>query len=211
MDKGFMNRVSEHSGYTTRGSHLEKLRLQDGAAWDEFYKKYRAMICGIGAKRRLSPDECEDLMQEVAMICSQKLQNFVYDPSKSRFRTFLYKITENVSFNLNRKNRNKHNVPLREDYSTVPELDLRFMQEYEQFLLDRSLQILKDSISSESYQAFEMLFVRNLPVREVVAGTGMTASALYTMKHRCLKRLRRIISELVVAPEIQSEKSQPAE
>lgn len=201
MSNKTIKKKERSSGYTTRESHLHRLGLNEDAAWQEFYKKYRAMIFGIGAARHLSDQECEDLMQEVALICCSKLQNFVYDPSKCRFRTFLYRITENVAFNLFRKKNAEAFESLKNDYSGIPELDIKFMQEYEDFLLERSLQILKNSISSESYLAFDMLFNRNLPVKEVVARTGMSASALYTNKHRCLKKLREIIFSLSQALE----------
>lgn len=183
-------------GYTTQESHLKRLGLAKEEAWLEFYKKYRTMIFGIGAAKNLSANECEDLLQEVAIICCRKLQDFVYDPSKCRFRSFLFKVAENTAFNIIRRSNKKNLVPLNNDYPAIPELDLKFMQEYEQFLLERSFLILKNSISSESYLAFDMLFRQNIPVKEVVAQTGISAAALYTMKHRCLKKLRAIISEM---------------
>ena len=100
---------SRIGGYTTRESHLKRLGEKEEAAWNEFYTKYKAMIYAIGASRKLAEEECEDLMQEVALICSRKLQNFIYDPERCRFRSFLFKITTNVAFNLLRK-KNKHQV-----------------------------------------------------------------------------------------------------
>ena len=147
-------------GYTTRESHLKRLGKNEETAWNEFYTKYKAMIYAIGTARQLSSEECEDLMQEVAIICSRKLQNFVYDPERCRFRSFLFKITTNVAFNLLRKKTKNQAEELKDDYSVVPELDIQFMQEYERFLLERSFLILKNSISSESYLAFDMLFRR---------------------------------------------------
>ena len=78
------------------------------------------------------------------------------------------------------------------------------MKEYENFLLERSFLVLKNSISSESFLAFDMLFCRKLPVKEVVAQTGISAGALYTLKHRCLKRLQEIINDLTLEQETQS-------
>lgn len=186
-----------NKGYTTRASHLIKLGQEDNDAWMEFYQKYRAMIYGIGLAKNLSTNECEDLLQEVALICCKKLQTFVYNPEHCRFRSFLYKIAENVSFNIGRKKNKVTTVEIQDDYRAIPELDIKFMHEYEQFLLDRSFEILKNSISSESYLAFDMLVRQELPIKEVVAQTGMSAGALYTLKHRCLKRLNLIISEML--------------
>lgn len=198
-------RESYSGGYTTCVSHLRRLGANDDAAWNEFYIKYREMIFKIGAERQLSDNECEDLMQEVALICSRKLQNFVYDPGRCRFRRFLYRVARNVSFNLVRKKDKNTFDALDDDYCAIPELDIQFMQEYEQFLLERSFAVLKDSISSESFLAFDMLFVQNLPIKEVVMQTGLSASALYTLKHRCLKKLRGIISDMMMSQETPPE------
>lgn len=198
-------------GYTTRESHLKRLGEKEEAAWNEFYTKYKAMIYAIGASRRLAEEECEDLMQEVALICSRKLQNFIYDPERCRFRSFLFKITTNVAFNLLRK-KNKHQAEeLKGDYSVVPELDIEFMLEYERFLLERSFLILKNSISSESYLAFDMLFCQNMPIQEVAGKTGFSTSKLYTLKHRCLKKLKKIIPMLIKEMETPSKTVQEAE
>ena len=37
-----------HSGFTTRSSHLRRLKNGEDEAWREFYRKYRAMILAIG-------------------------------------------------------------------------------------------------------------------------------------------------------------------
>lgn len=211
MDETIKNLSTTKRGYTTRASHLIKLGQEDNQAWDEFYQKYRAMIYGIGIARNLSPNECEDLLQEVALICCKKLQTFVYNPDKCRFRSFLYKIAENVAFNLGRKQKKNATIQISEDYKSIPELDIKFMQEYEQFLLERSFLILKNSISSESYLAFDMLFRQELPIKEVVAQTGMSAGALYTLKHRCLKKLHLIISEMISEMETPRETEQEVE
>ena len=185
-------------GYTTRASHLKRLGENDEAAWNEFYTKYRAMIFAIGIARGLSPGECEDLLQEVSFICSKKLQNFVYDPERCRFRSFLSKIVTNVAFNIFRDKNKIQTEELSDDYSIVPELDIQFMQEYERFLLEKSFLILKNSISSENFLAFDMLVCQNLTVKEVVARTGFSTSKLYTLKHRYLKKLQEIIRELLL-------------
>ena len=64
----------------------------------------------------------------------------------------------------------------------------------------RELQCAYEQKLEQAVQTGEKL------VQEAVARTGMTASALYTLKHRCLKKLRVIISELKVAPETRPEK-----
>ena len=187
---------SRHCGFTTRSSHLQRLKNGEDAAWLEFYRKYRAMIFAIGRKLHLPDDAAEDLMQEVAIVCYRRLQTFIYDRDNCRFRSFLFQVTVNLSRNLRRKKRKKIPAEIFSADESLPGLDEDFLREYERLILDRSFLILKESVDSETYLAFEMLFVEDRPVSEVAAVTGKTANALYSIKHRCLNKLQTIIIQL---------------
>ena len=185
-----------HTGFTTRSSHLRRLKNGEDEAWREFYRKYRAMILAIGKKLHLPEKDSEDLMQEVAAVCHRRLQTFIYDRDRCRFRSFLFQVTANLSRNLRRKNWKPIPAEFDPGDGTVPGLDEQFMREYEQFILDRSFLVLKESVDSETYLAFEMLFIEDRPVPEVATLTGKSANTLYSIKHRCLKKLQAIIIEL---------------
>lgn len=43
-------RKDRHTGFTTRPSHLRKLKNGEDEAWREFYCKYRSMITAISKK-----------------------------------------------------------------------------------------------------------------------------------------------------------------
>lgn len=187
---------SRHSGFTTRSSHLQRLKNGEDAAWLEFYRKYRAMIFAIGRKLHLPDDAVEDLMQEVAVVCYRRLQTFIYNRDNCRFRSFLFQVTVNLSRNLHRKKRKKIPTEIFSADESLPGLDEDFLREYERLILDRSFLILKESVDSETYLAFEMLFIEDRPVTEVAAITGKTANALYSIKHRCLNKLQTIIIQL---------------
>ena len=185
-----------HTGFTTRSSHLRRLKNGEDEAWREFYRKYRAMILAIGRKLHLPEKDSEDLMQEVAAVCHRRLQTFIYDRDRCRFRSFLFQVTANLSRNLRRKDRTAVHAKFAPDETAAPGLDEAILREYEQFILDRSFLVLKESVDSETYLAFEMLFIEDRPVPEVAALTGKTANTLYSIKHRCLKKLQAIIIEL---------------
>lgn len=188
---------SVSTGYTTRPSQLRKLGEQDEAAWREFYNKYKAMIWAIGARMGLSDSDREDLLQDVAVVCCNRLKNFYYDPEKCRFRSFLFGIVRNVAFNIRRKNQKLgRSDQLARDYDAFPGLDVQFMREYENFLLEKSIAILKESVDSATFLVFEQLVLEEQPVSEVVRISGKTSGAVYSIKHRCLKKLDAIITEL---------------
>jgi len=75
------------------------------------------------------------------------------------------------------------------------------MHEYEDFLLEQSLKILERTVESETFLIFELLVLENQPVPEIVRRTGKTPGAIYSVKHRCLKKLDAIINELTRQPE----------
>ena len=188
------------SGYTTRSSHIRRLQRGEDEAWNEFYRKYRNMILAIGRKRHLEGDELEDLMQEVAAVCHRRLQDFVYEPEHCRFRTFLFQVTRNLASNLRRR-RDRHKLPAAglpeaKTPSVPPEVDENFLREYEEFIFRKALQMLKDSVDSETYAAFELTSIEHRPIPEVAAITGKTANNLYSIRHRCLKKLRENITLL---------------
>ncbi|MBQ4107708.1 MAG: sigma-70 family RNA polymerase sigma factor [Lentisphaeria bacterium] len=198
-------------GYTTRPSHIERLRRQEEKAWCEFYEKYRDMIYAIGAKHHLSDEDCRDLMQSVIMVCCDRLKTFVYAPERCRFRTWLAQVARNVAFNIRRRNA-KAQPPATEPPPVfeLPEIDLVFLREYELFLLEHALDTLRQSVDSETYCAFELLVIQERSIPETVRITGKTPTALYSIKSRCMKRLREIITRLIQNPEIPPETDSPA-
>ena len=191
------------SGYTTRSSQLQRLSASDETEWRRFYLKYRAMIRAIGIRRHLSADDLDDLMQSVIQVCFVRLQTFVYDPQRGRFRSFLYKMVCNVADNMRRQKERSLRPPVSPPASYGPEIDEVFMAEYEKFLFDLALKMLRESVESETYIAFDLLSLQNLPVAEVVARTGKTPGALYGIKHRCLDKMRKFIDELERKQETQ--------
>ena len=191
--------------YTTRATLLRRLGDMDEAAWKEFYDKYRSMIYAIGAKHHLSGPDLEDLMQSVIAVCCESLRDFVYDPEHCRFRSFLYKVVENVSRNIRRRDRRaRRGAPAVPDVCE-PDIDREFMREYRNFLLECAVERLKHLVSSETFMIFEMLEIDERPVAEVALLTNRSANALYVTRHRYLKKLREIIdamqAELETPPE----------
>lgn len=200
--------------YTTRTSHLRRLADMEEGAWREFYEKYRSMVYAIGARHGLAGDDLEDLMQSVTCVCCSNLRDFVYDPEKCRFRSFLHKIVDNISFNIRRRNRPAHLSPHLSEClipdACRPEIEQTIMQEYRDFLLMRALERLKRGISSENYMIFEMLELENRPVAEVAQLSDRSANTLYVIRHRCLKKLRVIIGEIQRELETRPESDPPS-
>lgn len=193
-----MNSVTRKSifrkhGYTTDSGLLGRLAAEDEQAWIDFDNKYRRMICGIGQKRGIDPDDCDDLMQEVMLVCCKHIGSFFYDRNKGHFRSWLFSITRNAAWRMLRRKPSPEpeNLPEYDDG-----IDREFMVQYEHFLADSVMKLLKKRVSIQTYAAFEMMCIQQLPVEEVSRITRKSPAVLYLIRHRCLRILRQCIREI---------------
>lgn len=182
---------------STDSDLLTRMAKEDEIAWREFHTKYRNMIIGIGKKRGISQEETEDLIQEVMLVCCQRISQFTYDRTKGHFRSYLTAIIRNVAAQMRRTKKNEP-IPVPE-YDD--EIDKLFMKQYEDFLVENLLKKLKERVNSQTYSAFEMLHLQQLPIEEVCQITGKSASALYLIRSRCFRILRQCIVEIPEAVE----------
>ena len=87
-------------------------------------------------------------------------------------------------------------------------IDRIFMEQYEHFLVKTAMKLFRDRVNTETYSAFEMLAIQQLPVAEVSQITRKTRAALYLIRYRCLRILRQCIAEIPEAADrIHSEGS----
>ena len=135
-------------------------------------------------------------MQSVIAVCCENMRDFVYDPERCRFRSFLYQVVENISRNIRRRNLRARRAASIVPAVCEPDIDRKFMQEYRDFLLGCAVERLKHLVTSETFLVFEMLEIEERPVAEVALLTNRSANALYGIRHRCLKKLREIIDEM---------------
>lgn len=185
-------------GHTTDSKLLSRLAADEEQAWVEFDKKYRDMICAVGKKLGVRPPDHDDLVQEVLLICCNRIGSFFYDRSKGHFRSWLIAVVRNVSWTMLRKSRREPPEIVTEYDETIDRL---FMEEYEHFLIEEVLKLLKERVSLETYSAFEMLCLQQMPMEEVSKITRKSQAALYLVRHRCLRILRECIAEIPEAVE----------
>ena len=180
------------SNFSTHSSFLNRVRSGDETAWFEFHEKYVRMIRHIGTMRGLTPTECDDLMIDVMVIFWKKAESFVYDPAHGRFRSYLGAIANFAALKILGKNR-PQTVPLPEDYPA--EVDVPEMEKWHDYLLEKAIEELRESVDTVTYEAFYMLCIQERAVGDVAAVTRKSPNTLYGIRHRCLQKLKKIIAE----------------
>jgi RNA polymerase sigma-70 factor (ECF subfamily) len=182
----------------TRASLLVQIR--DGAnqvAWQEFVKLYGPVVYGFARKRGLQDADAADLMQDVMRSVSAAIGRLDYDRSQGTFRGWLFTITRNKVFNF--LSARKIRPQASGDSSTNRILDSHpdesdgsetWEMEYQRRLASLAMDRVKSEFQENTWKAFWLTAVDNVPVAEVAKQIGMSAGAIYVAKSRVLARLK---------------------
>ena len=195
--------------FTTKKSLLAKVRAGDEVSWREFYDAYRSLILLCGGDCSLTPDENEELVQQVMteLFTKDILGKydpdhipddvvFHYDPKRGRFRHFLKKIVRNQAIRIYHK---RFDHALLEDAETLcgeNAFDSIWDEEWRRHVLNMALVELKGRVQPETYSAFEMYAMQNRKLDEVCKFLDMLPASVYTAKSRCIATLKEIIASL---------------
>ncbi len=72
--------------------------MEGGAAsdqdWRSFLDIYQPLLFAHAKRRGLDPCQTQDVVQEILLGVSKRLPEFVYQPEKCRFRTWLFRVAE---------------------------------------------------------------------------------------------------------------------
>jgi len=184
--------------YLTRETLLLRLRDPENAsAWAEFVAIYAPALFSHCRKRGLSFEDASDLTQEVMRSVAQAMPGFVYDPSRGKFRGWLFTLLRRrLARHFDRCSRD----PLRrsENGSEPFESGLNQISEafwerdYRNQLLAWAMERARGRFNERIWRAFEETALRERPVEEVANELGMSRNALTVAKCRVVAAIREI-------------------
>ena len=185
---------------TTRTTLLKQLSANDESAWTAFFRAYQPVIRDVGVFKGLTPDECEELVQNTMIRFSRRVdEGFQYDASLARFRTYFSRIIKGCIYDLLRKRRPAGDV-LPEDYpdENSPDelLDRLLLEKWRTFLFQQAQVELKSKVEAKTYQIFELLAIQREPVARIAELLQVKPAYVYLARQRCEEHLRKIIAEL---------------
>jgi RNA polymerase sigma-70 factor (ECF subfamily) len=184
----------------TRATLLERLR--DGAdplVWDEFFQRYWRMIYGLARHRGCSDHTAEEIVQDVMLAVFEKRDVFRYDPGRGRFRDWLGSVVRNKVAEHRRRPAERvraqgggvdDGLSEKEDSDAQP--DETWEAAFEEALLAVLLDVVRREMNPQTYQAFELAALGELPGAEVARLTGMTRNAVYLARRKVLRRLKEL-------------------
>ncbi len=185
---------------TTRPSLLLRLRdRRDAAAWRTFDEIYRPMLQRFALACGLGHADAEDIVQQCLLAVGEHIENFEYDPTRGRFKSWLRTMVNNRVRNLLRDRRNDRGDPAAmagiAARETAPEevFDRLWLQEH----LWHCLRLVQGEVEATTYEAFVRYVIEERSVEEVCAELGIRPNLLYTIKWRVTERIAGKMSELL--------------
>jgi len=181
----------------TQATLLERLR--DGSAvlaWEEFFQRYGRAIYALARSRRCSEHTADEVVQEVMLAIFEQQEVFEYDPSRGRFRDWLAAVVRNaVATRRRRPSERIRGEGGNSEMGIEPEAadappDAGLEAAFEQAMLVVLLAVVRQEVAPETYQAFELVTLHELPGREAAKITGLSRNAVYLAQRRVLRRLR---------------------
>jgi RNA polymerase sigma-70 factor (ECF subfamily) len=197
----------------TRITLLGRLRLDptNPAAWSEFVGHYGPKIFAWCRRWGAQETDAEDITQMVLLKLTQKMGDFVYDPSRS-FRAWLKTITHHAWYDFRKSAQRPDRgsgdsvfLQLLDSVEARDDLIQNLEAEWTRQLLEEAQARVRLRVAPATWDAFRLTVLEGRSGAEAGQELGMPASQVFVYKFRVQKLLEEEMKRLdeVEAPPVQ--------
>lgn len=197
----------------TRQSLLVRLRQNSGDAWSEFLEVYEQAIYQFSRRRGLQDADAWDVTQEVLAAVEKKVENWQADPSKGKFRGWLFRVARNIAVDkvIQQTRRAAASGDTRvaqllaelpdslEQQSTV------FWIEYRRTLMNWAVEQIKPEFKETSWRSFLLTAVDGWKPEEVARELGISVGSVYAAKFRIVTRIRKLVARFDDSEQVEDQ------
>jgi len=206
----------------TRWSLLRRLKdWEDQRSWQEFFDTYWRLIYSVAIKAGLSDAEAQDVVQDTILSVAKKIHEFKCDPAAGSFKAWLLKLTRWRILNQLKKRMPEKvgqasalsgaggtsALRARDDSTRTAtiervadpaslDLDSVWDTEWKRNLAEAAKERVKQKVSAQQFQMFELYVAQGWPVREVARLLKVIAGQVYLAKHRVSRLLKKEVARL---------------
>ena len=193
-----------HRDMATRPSVFLRLKDTDPAprelAWTQFHERYAPLIASYARRKGATPQQAEEVVQEVMLGFFAASPKFEYDPARGRFRGYLRTCVWRALRKL-RDQARMHQlraIPLDEidvqDERADNPADLKLWDDlWERQQLHRVLDDVRDHYRRkgrlETFLAFERGVLFGEPAEKIAQDLGISVPSVHMAKMRVTRRL----------------------
>jgi RNA polymerase sigma-70 factor (ECF subfamily) len=201
----------------TRPSLLARLRNHEDSiswhrGWEEFYLLYQPVIYRHALRQGLSEAEAEDVVQEIVIGLARSLPSFQYDPARSEFKSWLFRVARNkITDHLRKRGRQSRNTvgglageydpealaEVADDKILAPDREWDLM--WEANLRRAALEQVKNRVRPMTMRLYLHHVVDGHSVEATVRSFGdsqVSADAVHLAKHRVQKMVDETLERL---------------
>lgn len=182
---------------------INRAKKGDNKAFEELVMKYDRLVLNIAFSYRNNKDDADDIYQEVFMRVHRGLKNF---QSRSKFSTWLYRITINVCIEFKRKAKVRDHEPLNNyddenensfSYANVIESEKRTDQPT---LENETAYLIKNELEKLPKQlkmAFTLKYYQGFKIKEISEMMNCTEGTIKSYLFTSSRKLRACLKPIL--------------
>ena len=207
MTDAFVSSCEGSAG--TSSSLLDRVRLNDAAAWQRLATVYTPLVYHWCRRMGLQASDAMDVGQEVFVAVSRNIHNFRRDRPGDSFRSWLRTITSNKIIDFRRACENRElaeggSDAQRRMVELVAEFDDETVVEETQnetrIVFRAAVESLRSEFKLRTWQAFWMVVVEQKSPDDVAQRLGITRNAVYLAKSHVLRRMKQEFAGILEVP-----------
>jgi len=167
------------------GALVTRATQGSSGAFTELASRVRSRVRDWAARVVHDDDDADDVAQQVLLKLHLRLREF---EGRSRFTTWLYRMTLNTALNRRRVDRRRANLLLRitpQSTTVTPETDVR-----ESDRIAALVRACLDELSHRERQVFEMADLKGVATGEIAARLNLEPVSVRAALSRARKRIR---------------------
>lgn len=167
--------------------YIEEVLKGNTTAYAPLIEKHKTMVYTICFKIVRKAEEAEELAQDTFLKAFEKLDKF---RGEAKFSTWLYRIAYNAAISMTRKRRLE--VHALDDFvmANYTEDDAREnLDTIEPDEQQKMLQSALNTLSDDDYLIINLFYLKETPVNDISAITGLSAANVKVKLHRIRKKL----------------------
>jgi RNA polymerase sigma-70 factor (ECF subfamily) len=167
----------------------------DAGAWGAFVDEYQPVLRAFVRRQGVDAADVPDVVQEVLTQLVPALARFEFDPSRGRFRTWLWRVTGNAAKNWIRKQASRTRAEAAWRQLRPPDQAGKDGPDEQPVarlgnILDRAFAEVRQTTLSATWACFEGQAPHGRPADELATELGVSRNAVYVNTSRVRARVR---------------------
>ena len=185
---------------TTTALLEELLDPANDEVWHDFDRRYRPILVAFARRLGLPAEDAADAAQDTLVKFVRSYREGKYDRDRARLRSWIIGIARHCVYDIHQRRATdpKRGLSAISELPDESTLNAMWDQECEHEILRQGISELRQQTKTEegTIRAFEMLAFDGRKPAEIAEALSISLNDVYLAKHRCLKRLREILTQL---------------